>query len=143
MRSKQFLQIGGVILVVVGIIGFFGIIGPTAEKSIFGSSWYFDNGENWAHLLLGIVALIAAMAFPASAQKPLVMILGIIGILIGIYSFFSQTFLGSNLQNPADSILHLVIGAWALWASMSKGDTDTSMPMSTPTPQPPKPTTTM
>ncbi len=141
MNSKQFLQIGGVILVVVGILGFVGIIGPTPEKSIFGANWYFDNGENWAHLLLGIVALVAAMAFPASTQKPLVMILGIIGILIGGYSIFNNTFLGSNLENPADTILHLAIGVWALWASMRKDGGDMNLPMTTP--QPPSPTATM
>ncbi len=123
MNPKQFLQVGGVVLVLVGILGFIGVIGPTAEKSIFGEAWWFDNGENWAHLLIGIIGLIAAYALPASGQKPLVMLLGIIGVLIGIYSLFTPTFLGSNLENPLDTILHLVIGVWALWASMGKKQT--------------------
>ncbi len=124
MNPKQFLQIGGIILIVVGILGFF-FIGPTADKSIFGEGWWFDNGENWTHLILGVIALIAAYVVPMNLQKPLVMILGIIGILIGLYSLFGpvtegKTFLGSNLENPADTLLHLVVGAWALWASMGK-----------------------
>ncbi len=122
MNSKQFLLWGGIILVVVGLLGWW-LLGPTPEASIFGSTWWFDNGENWAHLVLGIVALIAAYALPASGQKPLVMVLGVVAVLIGLYSLLlssggSAQLLGSSLENPADSILHLVVGAWALWASM-------------------------
>ena len=117
MNPKQFLMIGGIILLLVGVVGFFGIIGPTAADSIFGDAWWFDNGENWAHTILGVVALILAFALPAMAQKWVVVLLGIIGVLIGIYSIFTQSFLGANLENPADTILHLVIGVWALLAA--------------------------
>ena len=120
MNPKQFLQVGGAVLVVVGILGFF-LIGPTAEASIFGSSWWFDNGENYAHLIIGIVGLIAASMLSASSQKSLVMLLGVVGIVVGIYSIFSQNFLGANLENPADTILHLAVGAWALYAAKGKG----------------------
>lgn len=121
MTPKQFLLIGGIVLIVVGLLGFFGVIGPTAGQSIFGSTWWFDNGENWAHLIIGVVGVIAAYALPASGQKPLVMVLGVIGILVGLYSLvISHSFLGANLENPADSLLHLVVGAWALYASTGK-----------------------
>jgi hypothetical protein len=115
-----FLKIGGAVLVLVALLGFFSVIGPTPADSIFGDAWYFDNGENWAHLILGVVGLIAAFTLSASMQKTLVMLLGIIGVLVGIYSIFSQSFLGANLENPADTILHLAVGAWALYASMRK-----------------------
>lgn len=121
MNPKQFLSIGGVVLVVIALLGFFGVIGPTAEESIFGAPWWFDNKENWVHLVLGVVALLAGFALPATAQKPLVLVLGVIGVLIGIYSIFRQDFLGANLQNPADTLLHIVIGAWALFAGLNKG----------------------
>ena len=116
MNPKQFLKIGGAILVVVGILGFF-LIGPTEDASIFGPSWWFDSGENYAHLIIGIVGLIAASMLGASSQKSLVMLLGVVGIVVGVYSIFSPSFLGANLENPADTILHLAVGAWALYAA--------------------------
>ncbi len=122
MNPKQFLQIGGVVLVLVGILGFVGVIGPTSD-SLFGEAWWFDNGENWAHLLLGVVGIIASFLFPAGAQKILVLILGVVGVLIGLYSLVNPgNFLGANLENPADTLLHILVGAWALWAALRKGD---------------------
>ena len=121
MNPKQFLQIGGAVLVLVGILGFIGIIGPTADKSIFGPTWWFDNPENWAHLILGIVGIIAAFVLPEMLQKWLVILLGIVGLFFGIYSaIWGASFLGANLENPADTILHLAVGAWALFSSMGK-----------------------
>ena len=120
MNPKQFLQYGGAILVVVGILGFF-LIGPTPETSIFGPSWWFDSGENYAQLIIGIVGLLTASMLGTSAQKSLVMLLGVVGILVGLYSIVvGPSFFGANLENPADSILHLAVAAWALWASMKK-----------------------
>lgn len=131
---KGFLQVGGVVLVVVALLGFFGLIGPTPESSLFGAAWYFDNGENWAHLVLGAVALIAAYALKDANQlKWLVAILGIVGILFGVYSLFGAvtegvTFMGAALQNPMDTILHLVVGAWALTAAFKKESGMMGMP---------------
>ena len=121
MNPKQFLMIGGGVLILVGVLGMAGIIGPTPSSSIFGPAWWFDTPENWAHLLLGIVGVIAAFVFPATLQKPLVILLGVVGLFFAFYSaFVSTSFLASNLENPADTVLHLAVGAWALWAGMQK-----------------------
>ena len=121
MNPKQFLIIGGAVLILVGVLGFAGIIGPTHSASIFGSAWWFDNPENYAHLILGIVGVIAAFVFPASLQKPLVLLLGVLGLFFAVYSGFVNTqFLGANLENPADTVLHLAVGIWALFAGMQK-----------------------
>ncbi|MGH2573005.1 MAG: hypothetical protein ACRDGU_05930 [Actinomycetota bacterium] len=117
MNPRQFLLIGGIVLILVGILGFVGVIGPTAEDSIFGDSWWFDNGENWAHTILGAVGVVAAFVFPAAAQRGLVILLGVVGIFFGVFNLFTEEFLGTNLENPADTLLHLVIGAWALFAA--------------------------
>lgn len=121
MNPRQFLLWGGTILIVVGILGFIpGIIGPTPQESLFGSFWWFDNGENWAHLIIGVVGVIAAYALDMRLRRYLVLALGVIAIFFGIYSIFTNAFLGANLENPADTILHLAIGVWALLAGMRK-----------------------
>ena len=123
---KGFLSVGGVILLVVGIVGWF-VIGPTPDKSIFGSFWWFDNAENIAHTVLGVAGLLAAFVFPANLQRYLVVLLGVLGILVGLYNLTSMSLLGANLESPADLILHLAVGAWALFASMKK-PSSSSMP---------------
>jgi len=120
MNPKQFLQIGGAVLVLVGVLGFIGVIGPTADKSLFGAFWWFDNAENWAHLVLGVAGLVASFVLPASLQKSLVILLGLTGVFFGVYNLFSTTFLTANLESPADTILHFGVGGWALWAAMNK-----------------------
>lgn len=121
MNPKQFLQIGGIILILVGVLGFF-LIGPTAEQSIFGENWWFDNPENWAHLVLGIVAVALAYAVKnAMLQKWVTIIVGVVALIAGISGFVTPNFLGANMENPLDNILHLVIGVWALWAGFKKG----------------------
>jgi len=121
LTPKGFLTVGGAVLILVGLLGFWGVIGPTPEQSLFGSYWWFDNGENWAHLLLGVAGLLASFVLGMSMQKGLVMLLGWVGVLVGLYSLlYGEYFLGANLENPADTLLHLVVGAWAILASRKK-----------------------
>src|SRR3989338_495676 len=127
MNPKQFLQIGGAVLVLLGILGFVGVLGPTAEQSIFGEPWWFDNGENWAHLVLGVVGVLAAYMAGASLQKNLTLVLGVVGVLVAVYNLFSTNLLGANLESPADLILHLVVGAWALMAARGAAKPAASM----------------
>lgn len=124
LSPQGFLKVGGTILVLVAVLGFIGVIGPTTN-SLFGSYWYFDNAENWVHLVLGIVALIAIFALPATVHKPLVIVVGVVAVLFGFYSLFGSVpegtnFLGAGLENPTDTVLHLVIGAWALVSGLKK-----------------------
>lgn len=118
MNPKQFLLVGGAVLFLIGILGFIGVIGPTPAKSLFGANWYFDNPENIAHTVLGVAGLAAAFVFPVVWQKWLVILLGVIAVVVGLYSLIGNSMLfGANLENPADSILHLGVGAWAFLAA--------------------------
>ena len=125
MNPKNFLVIGGIVLVVVGLAGMLNIIGPTPDASILGSAWWFDAGENWAHLILGVAALVIAFGI-TPLHGPVTLLVGVLGLLIGVWGFFAgnmvPNFLGANLENPLDNILHLVIGVWAIisWRGMKK-----------------------
>lgn len=135
LSPQGFLQVGGVVLVLLSILGFIGVIGPTPEQSLFGEFWFFTQPENVAHLVLGIVALGSAFALKNDEMKKwLVLLVGILGLAFGLINFFLPSappnFLGANLENPADTILHLVVGAWAVWAATNKPK---EMVMTTPT----------
>ena len=116
MNPRQFLMIGGVVLVVLGLYGFFV---PQTEGSFF----WLDSQENWAHLILGVVALIAVKALKNNeAQRKLVLLVGILALIATLSGFFfGENFLGANLENPADNILHLVVGIWAILAVRKGG----------------------
>ena len=84
--------------------------------------------------LLGVwlALLIAAFAFPGGLQRSLVMLLGVVGVLAGLYSaFISTSLLGANLENPADTLLHILVGVWALAASWKK-ESSPAMPGAMP-----------
>ena len=118
--STNFLKVGGLVLVVVGLAGFMGLIGPTAGQSIFGSFWWFDNAENWAHLVLGIVGLLVAFVLPVSLHKPIALLVGVLAVFFALYNLFATSFLGANLESPADLVLHTVVGIWALYSGLNK-----------------------
>ena len=118
MNPKQFLLIGGIILLALGLIGFAGVFSDTK------SAFYLDTGENVAHTGLGIVAIAASfLLHDANLQKWLVAVVGITALFFAVYGFMvagntpPNTFGISNLESPADDILHLVVGIWALAAA--------------------------
>lgn len=144
MNPKQFLTIGGVILLLLGVLG---LILPGGE--ILGKSWYLTSGENVAHLFLGLVALAAVFApglkdLLSPYYKPIVILVGIVALFFGVYGFVVanepplNTFGLANLETPYDNILHLVVGVWALAAAMMKGGASSSVkPMDTTPPAAP------
>jgi len=118
LNPKQFLLIGGIVLLALGIVGFLGVFNDTK------SAFYLDQGENVAHTGLGIIAIAAAFLIPhAMLQKWLVAVVGITALFFAVYGFMvagntpPNTFGISNLESPADDILHLVVGIWALAAA--------------------------
>ena len=118
MNPKQFVLIGGIVLLALGIVGFLGVFNDTK------SAFYLDQGENVAHTGLGIIAIAAAFLISdAMLQKWLVAVVGITALFFAVYGFMvagntpPNTFGVSNLESPADDILHLVVGIWALAAA--------------------------
>lgn len=122
LTPHGFLVVGGVVLVLLGVLGFIGVIGPTPEQSLFGQLWWFDNAENVAHTVLGVVALAAAYLMKdASLHRMLVWFVAVIALLVAAYNLMgSVQLLGANLESPMDLVLHLVVGVWAVAAALNK-----------------------
>ncbi len=131
MNPKQFLLIGGIVLLALGLVGFAGLF---SQMNTF---FYLDTGENVAHTVLGIVAIAAAYLLKdAQLQKWLVVVVGVVALFFGVYGFIvagntsPNTFGISNLESPADDILHLVVGIWALAAAFMPRGMMTTAPSS-------------
>ena len=117
MTPRKFLQWGGIILLLLGILGF--------VNFRLGDALVFDRYENWAHTILGIVALLAAYRASESTQRTLTGIVGVVAIVVGVWGFFragspSPNFFGANLENPIDNLLHVVVGIWAYLSMRGK-----------------------
>lgn len=121
LTPRGFLTVGGVVLVLLGVLGMVGVIGPTPDKSLFGAFWWFDSAENVAHLVLGVVALAAVYLIKdAGVHKLLVILVGLLGLVVGLYNLLGDNtlLLSANLESPADLVLHLVVGVWGLYAGL-------------------------
>ncbi len=118
-----FLKIGGAVLLILGLVGFTGLFNSV--------EWFnLDTGENLAHTVLGVVGLgFGFFVKDARINKWLVVVLGVTGLFFGLLGFFlggstfangafaKPNFLGlANLENPADNLLHLVVGIVAFLA---------------------------
>jgi hypothetical protein len=131
LSPKGFLTYGGVVLLLLGVIGLFALNDATATPA-----FWLDNGENYAHIGLGVIAL-AIVFVPglnsmfAPYYRWIVILLGIVALFFGVYGFVvagnpsPNTFGLANLESPADNILHLVVAAWALYAGWKPGTAST------------------
>jgi hypothetical protein len=116
MSVKQFLQVGGAILLVLGIVGYL-------VPNIGGQYLWFDNAENVAHTLLGVVALGLSTVPNDDLQKWVVVLVGIVALYFGVWGFVvagnpTPNYYGVTNLETLDNIVHLVVGVWALWASL-------------------------
>ena len=101
-----------------GALGILGFITWYATGQGENSTFYLDNGENVAHTVLGVVALLLAQALPANGglQRLVVVLVGVVALFFSTYGFAvsgsdrPNTFGVANLENPLDNLLHLVVG---------------------------------
>lgn len=112
---KGFLRIGGGIFILLSLLGFVGILGESPSRSVFGASWWLTNTESLTLFAAGIMALFVSSFFPPLWQRYIVVLLGILCVITGLYAFTSPDFFWMNLQS-LDSVFYLVVGLWALYA---------------------------
>jgi hypothetical protein len=127
---RLFLTVGGAVLLLLGLVGYLNVFSEHGSPK-----FWLDNGENVAHTALGIVAL-AAVFVPGlnTALAPyyrwIVGLVGVIALFFAVYGFAQpagsgmhpNTFGLSNLENPADNLLHLVVGVAAFAAVWLKSE---------------------
>lgn len=126
LAPRGFLLVGGIILVALGVLGMF-LLGPTPGQSMVGEFFWLDDVENYAHLILGVVALGAYYLLKDEMlTKWLVILVGVVALLATILGFMNSggpvPNLGvTNLEAVSDNILHLVVTVWALYAGFVGG----------------------
>lgn len=109
--AKQFLTWVGWILVILGILG---LVWEGVD------AFALSDSENWAHLVLGIIALIAAYWLDGQTQKWLTAVYGIVALYFGIWGFVDPTYYGIASLETLDNVVHVVLGLWGLWAAFGK-----------------------
>ncbi len=124
MNVSKMAKIFGVVLTLVGILGF--VPGITNNGVLLGI-FHVDAVHNIIHLLTGIIALVMSKKGDASART-FFKVFGIVYLLVLIIGVVQgDTVLGLFGVNMADNLLHLVIAALALWYGF-KGPRSTAMP---------------
>jgi hypothetical protein len=119
MSARRFLVWGGGLLLVLGTIG----LPPVFTKA--NTPWFWlDGGENAAHTVLGLFSLAAAYGLnDVRLEKWIVASLGVAALFFGVYGFLvmstpePNTFGLTNLESPVENVMHLALGAWAIYAA--------------------------
>lgn len=112
--ARMYAKVVGIALLLTAVVGF---IAGDPEDGLLGLL-NVDIVEDIVHL--GSGALLAYVGFSAanSAVKTVVTALGIVYLLVGILGFVDAELFGliPHEYNLADNILHLALGALALFA---------------------------
>lgn len=111
MTTQKAAKWFGIVLLLVGILGF---IGPLTPGGNLLDIFAVDTVHNIIHVLTGILGLI--MAGSPKGARSFFQIFGIVYALVTIIGFFGGvSVLGIFVVNGADNILHLVIAVLALY----------------------------
>lgn len=113
-------------MVALGVLGMF-LLGPTPEQSLMGEFFWLDDTENYAHLILGIVALATFYLLKDEhLAKWLVALVGMLALVVSVLGFMNSGSPVPNLgvthmEEISDNILHLVVAVWAFYAAFIGG----------------------
>lgn len=107
-----FARILGLVLTVVGLVGFTMTTSVDSTSSLLGFD--INLSENIIHLATGLVGLVAGLAILTWARS-FALILGVVYLATGIWGLFDSNPLSifGNL-NSADNALHIGIGVVGL-----------------------------
>lgn len=142
MTPRFYLAFTGCLLLLLGILGYVGIVGPLSNDSIFGTNWWVDNGQSIVYIVVGLMSLLSAFVlrqpmirkFIAFTIGGLLVCVGLLGIIVMRRHGMLNAGI-AHLENPAETILHLVLGLWAVWVAIRPDKTSAPTPPQQPTPQ--------
>ncbi len=110
MSAKTYAMWGGIILLVLGVLGFF-----TGDKVISLNS---DVVEDLIHVVAGLILVYFGFRGTDAQAATWAMVFGVIFLVVGVVGFFLPklfNLLPTGL-GAIDNIVHLIYGAVGLWA---------------------------
>lgn len=119
---KNFAMIFGIVLIVIGILGFFPTLTP--EGYLLGL-FHVNTAHNLVHLLSGIVALLCSLNGFYASQ----LFFQVFGVIYGLVALFGlyyqdQPIFGLIANNLHDIWLHILISAVSLYLGFIYHDKD-------------------
>lgn len=110
---KTFAIIFGIIMVLVGILGFFPEASP---HGMLLGIFHVNPAHNIIHIITGIVSILCGIS-GSTASRIFFQVFGIIYGLVAILGFYygNSPILGIIANNMADNILHTVIAVVSLY----------------------------
>ncbi len=121
MALRQYAQILGIVLILLGILGL--LLGDQDLLGVIN----IDIVEDLVHILTGgLLAYVGFGRVDAGVARSLVLVLGVVYLLVGVLGFILPTLSGllPHGYSIFDNLLHLVLGVLSIVvASTSRGGT--------------------
>ena len=120
LTPQGFLLRASTVLLVFGMLGF---ILPAEWGT---PSFTLDVGQSIGRTVLAAAGLIGSREEEPTRQRRLCLVLGAVLLLFGLWGFLSTrhppatVFELAYLGVPADSLLHLALGAWGAYAGFGR-----------------------
>ena len=110
---KTLAIIFGIIMVIVGILGF---IPQATPNGLLFDLFHVNVEHNWIHIITGVVSILCGIS-SEHASRLYFQIFGIIYGIVAILGYFygDRPILGVIANNLADAVLHTIIAIFALY----------------------------
>jgi hypothetical protein len=127
LRPRQFLFLGGTVLVIIGLAGVTDLLASISQASLFNPPYWI----NWVHLTFGIVVLAVGLAGTRTLQNTFTLAAAILGSTLGVSGLLLGSYVANRynmreLADPSEHLAHLTVGVLALWAWSNKNAEDQS-----------------
>ena len=120
LTPLSYLQRGGSVLLLLGLMGF---VLPAEWGT---PSFTLDVGQSIGRTVIAAAGLIASRGEEPAWQRRLCLVVGALLLFFGLWGFLSTrhppatVFELAYLGVPADSLLHLALGAWGAYAGFGR-----------------------